>query len=39
MEDRVDGDEFEDYRKAFDADVFVSYAHRDDDMIGRERQG
>ncbi len=33
------GDEFEDYRKAFDADVFVSYAHRDDDIIGRERQG
>jgi hypothetical protein len=33
------GDEFESYRKAFDADVFVSYAHRDDDVVGRERQG
>jgi hypothetical protein len=32
-------DEFEHYRQAFEADVFVSYAHRDDDMIGRERQG
>jgi TIR domain len=35
----VEGDEFEEYRKAFDADVFVSYARRDDDMVGRERQG
>ncbi len=32
-------DVFEAYRQFFDADVFVSYAHRDDDQIGRERQG
>ena len=32
-------DVFEAYRQYFDADVFVSYAHRDDDQIGRERQG
>lgn len=27
------------YRRLFEADVFVSYAHRDDDRIGREQQG
>jgi TIR domain len=27
------------YRRHFEADVFVSYAHKDDDRIGREQKG
>lgn len=34
-----DAEPLAEYHRQFEADVFVSYAHRDDDRIGREPQG